>query len=224
MIKWFDEYGLVRLYPYEIHKENAGLRTATYSALAMLSGEISQYRSSVNYVSALEALTDNEYGEIRSYPKTNNRNISHDDITGAICAIKIIGLHLPAFRNEFPIIHPQRFHPRDVAFYFACHYPGLKYLVLWITSIAMIISCAQTYKVRNGKKIIKTDGKILSLLRILALDMKWTYKICTYLLQKNKHFVSWANCFKIYYAHNDQHPIRRVTENIDQLLKDRFKE
>jgi len=200
MIKWFDEYGLVRLYPYEIHKENAGLRTATYSALAMLSGEISQYRSSVNYVSALEALTDNEY------------------------AIKIIGLHLPAFRNEFPIIHPQRFHPRDVAFYFACHYPGLKYLVLWITSIAMIISCAQTYKVRNGKKIIKTDGKILSLLRILALDMKWTYKICTYLLQKNKHFVSWANCFKIYYAHNDQHPIRRVTENIDQLLKDRFKE
>ncbi len=50
----------------------------------------------------------------------------------------------------------------------------------------MIVSCFQTHKVRGERKITKTDGKILTLMRCLAMPMPLTWLICNWLVKNKK--------------------------------------
>lgn len=62
--------------------------------------------------------------------------------------------------------------------------------------IAMIVTCYQTIKVRNGRSIVKTDGKILTLIRLIATPMPLTGWICNYLIENKVHKLSSGLTFK----------------------------
>ncbi len=80
----------------------------------------------------------------------------------------------------------------------------------------MIVTCYDSDKIRHGKRIIKTDGKILSFMRWTAVKMPITQFICEYLFENRVHtrndgvkFV-WKNIFNIVcdYFKNASHPNR----------------
>jgi hypothetical protein len=150
------------------------------------------------------------YGKNGMFKNNSNSelgsHVSHDEITGMYLIRKNSGLPC----DDLPILKWNNrwwLHPRDMSFYFYCHHPILGLPFLWITSLCMIVSCAQTYKVRNGNKIIKTDGKLSAWGKCQTYDMRLTYKICTWLIERNPVFGSWNNCAKIYFK-NKEHPLR----------------
>ena len=89
-----------------------------------------------------------------------------------------------------------------------------------IDSIAMIVSCWQTHKVRGGRKIIKTDGKILTFIRCIAMPMPITWLVCNWLVLKRKrvtdHTVfkwsSWFTVFNTYYRLTEHPNVQLVRE------------
>jgi len=131
-------------------------------------------------------------------------HFSHDNMTGLYCYKILAGIsvnHLPVARwnNRWWL------HPRDLAFYFYCHYPRLGLLFLWISSLAMIFSCLGKYKYRNGQRYIKTDGKLLAYLRCKAAHMPVTFWICTKIIENHEYFNSWHEVAKKYFG--EHHPI-----------------
>lgn len=207
-MNWFNKHGLLGLNPGEITKENAGLRTSQYYLFAYIAGKEPYEVCRRETIRIMLNLCDNPKKEIRSWPRTANRAISHDDITGLACAVYYFGLW-DRFKDKFPIIHWRRWHPRDIAFYFSLHYPKLYWIGLWFTSGAMIVSCMQTYKIRNGEKQYRLSGKILALMRCCAFDMQRTERVCSWAIAKNKHFRKWSKIFIRYYK-NPEHPTRKV--------------
>ncbi len=137
-------------------------------------------------------------------------HFSHDNMTGLYCLYKnrmLLGklskLPIAKWNNRWWL------HPKDLAFYFWCHYPRLGYLTLWIASLAMIISCIQKYKVRNGQRIIKTDGKLLAFLRCRSFNLTLTYAICTFFIERHEYFNSWNDVAKKYFQ-EEGHPLREL--------------
>ena len=139
----------------------------------------------------------------QTYPDDQGRpgNFSHDNMTGATVLHKLI--------DEKPQLWPydnQWFHPRDIAFYLYARFPYIFWFLLPIASLAMIVSCAQNYKYRGGRQILKTDGKLLAFMRCQAFNMRITFAICTWLIYRNPKFKSWTKVAKIYFK-DKNHPI-----------------
>lgn len=137
-------------------------------------------------------------------------HFSHDNMTGLYCIYKNRDAILRM--RQLPILKWNNrwwLHPRDMAFYFWCHHPILGLPFLWIASLAMIVSCIQTYKVRNGKKIIKTDGKLLAYMRCKSFNMGITLAVCTYFIQRHEFFNSWNDVAKMYFK-EEGHPLREL--------------
>lgn len=104
-----------------------------------------------------------------------------------------------AIAKTVPWIHKQLWHPKDLilsfnfklrikgGFWFGfCFWP-LFLLILGVTpisSIAMMVSCFQTFKVRSGKKIVKTDGKLLAWMVTRSFNMRITRCLCDLLALK----------------------------------------
>ena len=133
---------------------------------------------------------------------------SHDNATAAMAYFKYFGMPSPV-----PIFSKQRLHPRDIVLYGYAKYPKLFWILLPIPVAAMLFSCSglQPYKVRGGNKILKTDGIILTFIRTKALKLDWTFKACTWLLERNEYFGNWYSVFKEYFR-RDNHPIPKLVE------------
>lgn len=142
-------------------------------------------------------ITDGKY---RTTPNSPNPRFSHDNMTGVVCASEVFGWPWLYYYSD------QFIHPRDLIFYnWSKSQSFLSWLLLPIVSITMIISCAQTYKTRNGRKIVKTDGKLLTLMRCLSHDMNLTLKVCTWLMSRNEKFQCWEKVANRYFQ-DSEHP------------------
>lgn len=134
----------------------------------------------------------------------DNGSFSHDEMTGLYCLLSDIR-NLPILKWE----GNYWLHPRDIAFYTYCHNKFLGSLLLPIASIAMIISCLQDYKYRNGKRFVRTDGKLLAYLRCKKYKLNLTFWICDKIIKRKKLFGSWDKVFSIYFR-NPEHPLNII--------------
>lgn len=201
-MNFFDKNGMLHHLPNPTSdiSENELLFTGEYVVLRHLKG-FSSYEGGIDITNAYKS------------DLANNFHISHDNATGVMCARQVLG-----FTPIIPIFDKSRAHPRDIVMYGYAKYPFLFWWLLWIPSICMIISCYQNYKVRGGRKIIKTDGKILAFIRVKAFNMKITDRICTYLIKKNKFYGNWHEVFKRYFKETE-HPLPELVKEYEQLVQ-----
>lgn len=147
-------------------------------------------------------------GKYRTTPITNNRRFSRDNMTGVVCYSKV---------NDFKFnlyFWPQWLHPRDIMIFLYAKNEYLFFPFLPFISFFMILTCWQKYKVRNGKKIVKTDGKLMALMTCLAFNMDTTLKICTKIIYTHKYFNSWEDV-AMYYYKRDDHPCVTITKALE---------
>lgn len=134
----------------------------------------------------------------------NNGSFSHDEMTGLYCLLNDI--------QDLPIIKWEGeywLHPRDIAFYLYCHFKVLGLIFLPVVTLSMIVSCLQDYKYRNGKRFLRTDGKLLTYLRCKKYNLKMTFWICDKIIKNKKLFGSWDRVFSIYFK-NPSHPLNTI--------------
>ena len=176
-MRWFDDNYL--LYPFG---ENGILFTSEFFTLKKLLGRLSE-RDKFLAKQAIESQRVSP-SEFRAISEEIN---SHDNHTGIVCLSYLVGFD---YHKRFFWKHWwRRIHPRDIVFYLYLKgglSRSIASLLMWIPSLAMIISCAQNYKVRNGRRILKTDGKLLAWLRFNTIKMPITELICTWLIKRNK--------------------------------------
>lgn len=205
--KYFDENGLMA--PFG---ENSVLFAAEY--LTLVRNESEELRKE-HARSAIAAV----YRGDERFEAVKGEKWSHDNHTAVVCLSKVMGFEW--HKSLYPKHIMTMIHPKDFIFYaYAAGrwYSPIAFCLLWITSIAMIISCFQTYKVRNGVKIIKSDGKLLAWLRCQAFDMKVTWFFCKIMLTLNKQFGNFQNCFNMYFT-DPEHPSRQFTSvSYDELV------
>jgi len=137
-----------------------------------------------------------EYHRTKGDESKTDQNFSLDNMTGVICWLK-------KFDNpnkDVPLLGHHSLHPKDFFFFLYAKYPIIGFWFLWIPMIAMIHSCWKTYKVRNGNKMIATDGKILAFTRIKAFDLKITGILCDYIILKHSKFKNWKEVFDLYHG------------------------
>lgn len=198
---WLDHDGFMhtKKYPALDQSENS----------PMFSGLFSCVYPSAQFVTKAMTLYDTEGNFRANRMRKMGSHFSHDNMTGLYCYMKRRYGKVP---EHFPICKWNSkywLHPRDLAFYFWVHYPRLGYLTLWIASLAMMVSCIQTYKVRNGKRIIKSDGKLLAYMRCKSFNMSITFAACTFIISRHKHFGSWNSVAKMYFK-EEGHPLRSL--------------
>lgn len=204
---WLDNDGLMHteFNPTVDQSENSPMFTGL---LSITEGNAFRHHDKKLRISAIIEKWD---GKFRA---NSNRewgsHFSHDNMTGLYCLVKnnewntmIKRLPIAKWNGEWWL------HPRDLAFYFWCHYPRLGLLTLWIASLAMIVSCIQEYKVRDGKKIIKTDGKLLAYMRCNSFNLNITFAICSFFIRRHKYFSSWNDVAKKYFQVKG-HPLRSL--------------
>ncbi|NIO44437.1 MAG: hypothetical protein GTN36_02685 [Candidatus Aenigmarchaeota archaeon] len=141
-------------------------------------------------------------------------NWSHDNHTALLCLFKKTYKRLPSYVEVFPVDFLYRTHPRDLIFYmYISNNKLLKFVsfwFLWVLSLTMIITCLQDYKYRNGLKILKTDGKILTWLRLQTVNMPITKWICNKIIEHK--WTNWYYVFRYYFQQDDNHPIVKTAK------------
>ncbi len=259
-MNWYDDYGGLHLHPMPKaeQSENAPMYSGIEIVLKYRDGSLTE-NDCIRFLRFCEYLykLDENTGKYRYFttPISTNPRFSHDNYTGMACGIINV-------RRFYQKLHQQRDdretlfyidlankllkqipfwhrHPRDLVFLNFLKIPFLFWPFLWVPSIAMIISCYQTYKVRNGNRIIKTDGKILALARLLTVKMPITYFICNRLISylprelpkpeldtvdpELKGFNRWVWCswflIFVYYFKNKHHPLRYLMAKLEASNK-----
>ena len=175
--------------------ENAVLFYSEYYLLRQLLVKVSHN----DILRGRENILDNRVSPT-FYEVNEQEGWSHDNHTGLVCLSKNTGKHIHRQLKWDNWV--QRTHPRDLVFYRMIAGKKWANLFAWIPMVAMIVSCYQTHKVRNGMKIVKTDGKLLAWLRFNTIKMPTTKRICDYII--NKKHGGWAKQFEIYFG--SEHP------------------
>lgn len=214
LIKWLDVHGYIHLNesPEVDESENGPM----FTGLLLVTPNITRWNVANPFQQGPDlfaVINVKDKGAFRVNAKGKwGDHFSHDNMTGLYCILNISPKPLKVIRKHLPILKWNNrwwLHPRDISFYFWCHHPILGLPFLWIASLAMIISCYQTYKVRGGVKIVKTDGKLLTWMRCKSFNMPITFAICTWLIKRNPYFVTWNHVASIYFK-NPKHPLRTL--------------
>jgi len=218
MDKFLDSYGLVLPHPGTEVRENSILFTVEHY---MLTGERKEL------VQDLIELCRTDKGLYSQHPshalQGKDRYMSHDQLTAMIAFSKMNDLDIhKEFWEEIKrqwyrynnIDVPQTFmekllnkrflHPRDIIFYSYCNKGLGGYLFFPILIIIMIISLWQKKEViAHGEVCLDTDGKLLSYVRMKAIDNRVVTFLFNWIIKKR--FGSWHNIFKEYFRYED-HP------------------
>lgn len=218
--EWFDKVKLIHLAknPDITNSENGPLFSAEFHRLYY-----EMYGKRHPYIlDTISAINDkpgqfNPSGEWLD-KDSKDAHFSHDNMTGLYCLYYIAFSKIP---SHLPLITKYAKHPRDVLFYSYCHslkYGGLlmhiiRHLLLIIPCTAMLVSCYQLYKVRNGNKILKTDGKLLTWLRCRTFGLKKTMWCAEKILKFRKKWRSWDHIFGAYFNRSD-HPINQMASRL----------
>ena len=170
--KWFNNE-----WKMEPYGENGILFLAEYLAIK---GFPTEWKRRV--IKAIE-----EYKDVNgNWRVKGEADLSHDNFTAIVCLSHNYGLsyHKNIWRKD--LVHCM-LHPRDFVFYASMSSVALRVLffpLYVIPLMAMMHSCYSDFKVRNGNKMLKTDGKLLTWLRCKSFNLPITSKICTYILGK----------------------------------------
>lgn len=148
---------------------------------------------------------------------------SRDNFSGIISMIKLTSkypINRPAckrLRKLVPLFHKQLMHPRDFIMVGYLKYPILFWPLLWFPAICYIISCAQKYKVRNGNKIIKTDGKLIARMITKSFNMRITFWLCNKVLRWFGVFETWVGISWTYFIYSE-HPINEKYWRLNEKI------
>ncbi len=223
VMSYIDAYGMIHANKYT-QGENSQLFTVEN---LFLKGLISAPKGDIKLLS--QNLKNCQHpsglypGLYSDYPDDHRRYQSHDNLTAVvafgyryekqICKDVWEEIKRQTFRYdnldaEFPVWN-RLLHPRDIIFYGACAGNIICRLLLPVLGIICILSCLKKYKVRNGMKLIHTDGKLLTWVRCHAMQdsliMQLTFVLCSWIIQQRKVFnYGWSGVFNIYFSHD--HP------------------
>lgn len=142
-------------------------------------------------------------------------DLSHDNFTAIVCLSFNYGLsyHKNIYRRD--LVHCM-LHPRDFIFYNIVSGVSLAWVFYPFALLAMMHSCYSDFKVRNGNKMLKTDGKLLTWLRCKSFNLPITSRVCSYVLSRRTLFKTWRRCFDIYFR-NPAHPLRNQLDESYEL-------
>ena len=232
---WLDSDGFLHLdlRPEINSTTNGALFTGTYIVL--------KYRANFlnisdvhDFVETLKNIYEEDVGVWRNHSKSEWDEFSLDNFTGIATALVCCKKWLERknfqksevyhqcefYLNSIPYFHHQLDHPKDFIYlgFLKCWW--LFVWFMWIPSLAMIVSCTETYKEKDDKLIVKTDGKILAFLRFTAVGMPITEYICTKLIKQKVHegkwtYGKWKEVFHRYYK-TIRHPNRKLMEILDE--------
>lgn len=137
-----------------------------------------------------EYLTDvipeyyNEKGYWVASSGSDNDDFSRDNFSGLIAMVKLCAKYkenkqaVRRVKKLIPLFHKQLDHPRDFVLVGYFKYPYLFWPLLPVVTGAFALTCAQRYKVRNGNKIVKTDGKLIAFMLCHVFKLRLTYWLC----------------------------------------------
>lgn len=185
--KYHDSRGLVHHADTSKHdtltSENSpmftGIECQLYSECKELDEEMSK-----EYLIEVMPEFYNSAGYWVSSAGSENNRFSRDNFSGLISIIKLCSkfksnkVAVKRLKKLVPLFHRQLAHPRDFVLVGFFKYPWLFWPLLPITWVAFLISCLQKYKVRDGNKIVKTDGKLIAFMVCHAFNFRVTYWLC----------------------------------------------
>ena len=216
--QWRDPFGFIHLNkcPDTEESENGPMFTGLNMVLLQESGELNFYHCD-RFLKAVEYLCTD--GEWYTTPISTRVRFSNDNFAGIIMGLKVVisfaknkdarmVRRAKGILSNIPLFHKQLDHPRDFVLVGFAKWPWVFCLLIWITSLAFIVSCYQTYKVRNENKIIKTDRKILTYGICKSMNMKVTFWFCNLAMLRKRDgwkFNDWSGVFS-YYFKNEKHP------------------
>lgn len=199
MREYFKKYFYddLRLSP---HGENDLVFTAYFASMTM-GTEDELPKDKINILIQNHINENGEYIQSDGKPKA-----SLDTVTAIYCLSKLYNLD---FHKKFVLGHHCK-HPRDLFFFLHCSENIILKLIgnilFFISTICMIESVLNTtYKNIDGIKILETEGKLLTRLRINSFKLPITKIICDYIV-KDK-FEGYATFFHTYFK-DVYHPNR----------------
>jgi hypothetical protein len=217
---WFDKVKLIHLdkHPDITNSENGPLFSAEFHLLyKQVYGRLHPYV--LDTITAINPCKG-QYNPSGEWIERDSRDahFSHDNMTGLYCLYYLAFSRIP---TALPLMTKYAKHPRDILFYLYAHsleYKGLlmdfiRHLLLIIPSIAMIVSCFQLYKVRDGNRILKTDGKLLTWLRCKTFGLHKTLAACELAMRWRGKWRNWGTIFGIYFRRSD-HPINQMASRL----------
>ena len=224
MTDFRDSFGLITSEPNSELEENSLLFTIEhYFLLKELGLNPKKERNIIN--SALFTC-DRGGGIFRQHPAEltgHDRYMSHDQLTAIVAYSKSENLkyhkqiwkeikrQLLRYNNiEIPnnlkekVLNGRLLHPRDILFAGCCNGNIICNVLIFILIVIMFISCWSKRKViAYGAPTLKTDGKLLTFIRVRAIGYKWLINFFDWVIEKR--FGSWSVVFKVYFRYS-QHP------------------
>lgn len=213
---FYNKYALLNAHKDEDIAENCILFSVYYETLT------SNNSINPNIISYIERCRRGP-GLFDNRPFRNGSKedyMSHDNLTAIMCYSYVHGLcyHKEIWSeiksqyfkyDNLEPNEPKRYlHPRDLIFYGYLNGSLICKFLLIFLHIIQFVSCYQQYKVRYGVKYKKTDGKLLTWLRLTSTKQSFIIQLLEKVL-KFRGFESFKNCFKIYFK-DKNHPIRRI--------------
>ena len=218
-MSFYNKYNLINATKEDIVAENTVLFSVEYSFINPKDREMI-----FNIIKFIEKCKKGK-GLFDPFPNaegTKDQYMSHDNLTAFVAMSKkhnwkyhkeiwnYLVKHFFTYDNISGKVNFKRFmHPRDILFYGYCADNVICKLLYPLLVMFMVITCAQSYKVRNGNKILKTDGILLSWVRCKGANLDFSLKILTFIIKCNKNFKTWKNVFSIYFK-DIEHPIRKL--------------
>jgi hypothetical protein len=201
---FWDSDGLLHVQPGE-SSENGMLFTFEHAMVANIKVPDGQMNNIYQIHKAGDHFKQNTYGP-------DSDLASHDNITGMLMyAVNDLDRWNDGAIDDFKsrIYHSNYLrHPRDIVTYAS---------VFWWRPLSHLLlpfhffTCYRHYKVRNGVKIVKTDGEKLAFLRMTAFGSAFQMKVCTWLLKRRFGEKPWARVYETYFK-NVNHPTRLAAQ------------
>lgn len=186
-----------------------GMNTIVYTVQYLMLGGLLD----ISFLQILFIHLDNESG--RWCNSDGTMPVSHDNMTALAILIKRYGRTAIKFEPQHAYWHPRDF------FYYAFMSNSRVWriignLFLWVSSLCMIYGVAfDHYKNIDGARILATDGKLLTWMRINGSNLPLTRLICNLIVRMKG---GWSQYFSIYFK-DEEHPnvvmIREIEKSED---------
>lgn len=171
----------------------------------------------------VQVLWDGDSGIWRTTPGSSSKRFSRDNFTGLICLLESFRHKYPIsykyYFKQLPLFHRQLKHPRDFILVGYYKYPYLFWPLLPIAWVALFVSCWQTYKYRNGRKIVKSEGKLMAKAWCWIFGWETSREIFLKAVTRKRKirsdippasvFNSWGDVYREYFR-EEGHPLRSI--------------
>ena len=196
--KYMDEHGMIT---------PGGMNTIVYTVQYLMLGGLDL---KVSFLDILVRHIDDKTGDWCNSDETTP--ISHDNMTALAICINRYGLQRLRFEPQHAY-----WHPRDFIYYAfmsnSIFWRLFGNLFLWISSICMIFGVAfDHYKNIDGARILATDGKLLTWMRLYGNNNLYLTKKVIELIMKLRN-KRWNDYFLVYFR-DPNHPNVILSRNI----------